>query len=512
VVVRQSEVVVARQWADAPGFDEYVVARGSDLLRTAWLLAGDEEGAHALARTTLDAAYPQWSQLVERGAGSYDAELRRALVRTYLHRPRRRHPDPAPGEALEAGEGRGSRTPAAWRALDGLPRHQRAVVALAVVDGLGDAQVAQVLDETPTEVRRLREHALSALAHRLGVSSEAVGDLLADLVPADPPVDRLLGRPVRSRTLWRSVRDWVAVLAGLAVVALVVGLVGSRHGGGDVVPPPPDPTLEPLTCRTPAPPPSPPEVSAVPVRARYVAVLVCAQTDEGSVWQNSLPPDDPVTAPQALDALVLEPRGGRAHCPALPAGPAFRVLLRGVDGDLTTWANEGLACNGWPALAFYYRALAEQGAGPSVDPDGFLGCPSVLGWRDGSATATPGATATAGLPRGTVLTEATACLHPAPQLQGTTPSFRAVRGAVLGAPGLAQLNADLAAGGSRRGPRLACSGSPWTYVLRARTTTGRVVELTSGCAREFAIDGHPHDTWPVSRETTSMLRAVLVAN
>ncbi|KRE56927.1 hypothetical protein ASG70_00275 [Phycicoccus sp. Soil748] len=514
MVVRQSEVVVARQWAEAPGFDEYVIARGSDLLRTAWLLTGDERGAEGLARATLDAAYPQWSQLVARGAGSYDAELRRALVTTYLHRSRRRRPDalPTSSRTPRPPTGSGLRSADVWHALDELPRQQRVVVALAVLDGLGDTQVAQALDAATGDVRRLREHAVSALAHRLHVREDRVADLLDALVPADPPVDALLARPPRRATSWRAVRDWVAVLAGLAVVAVVVGLVGPRGGGGDVIPPPPPQTLEPLSCRTNAPPPSPPAASAVPLHTRYVAVLVCAQTDEGSVWENSLPPDEPVTAPQALDALVLDQRGTLRSCPVLPEGPAFRVLLRSADGSLTTWANEGLACNGWPALAFYYRALAEQDAGPAVDADGFLGCPSTLG-SPGRARSAPTTSVGASLARGTVLTSATACLHPAVLLKtATPPSFRAVRGAVLGAPGLAQLNADLAASGSRRGPRLACGAGPWTFVLRARTSSGRVVELTSGCAREFAVDGRSRDTWPVSRETTSMLRALLVAN
>jgi DNA-directed RNA polymerase specialized sigma24 family protein len=510
--VRQSEVVVAQQWAEAPAFDEYVVARGSDLLRTAWLLTGDERGAEALARATLDAAWPHWSHLVERGAGSYDAELRRVLVATYLHRaPRRRHPptsQPPTSHPLTS-------HPAdrdVWAALAELTRQERAVVALSVVDGLGDAQVAQALDEATGEVRRHREHALAALSRRLGVREQELGGLLDGVVPADPPVDTLLARPARRSPRWRVVRDWVAVLAGLALVAVVVGLVRPSDHGGEV-PPPPEPTVAPLSCLTQAPPPSPPSTSAVPLHARYVAVLVCAQTDEVSVWENSLPPDEPVTAPQALDALVLDPRGAPGPCPALPAGPAYRLLLRSADGTLTSWANEGLACNGWPALAFYYRALAEQGAGPAVEADGFLGCPSTLGAPSGRAPTAPVTSAGPALARGTVLTSATACLHPAVQLQAAAPpSYRAVRAAVLGAPGLAQLNADLAASGSRRGPRLACAPGPWTYVLRARTSSGRVVELTSGCAREFAVDGRQRDTWPVSRETTSMLRALLVAN
>ena len=85
---RRTKVAMADRFAEPPSFDEYVVARGADLLRTAWLLVGDDRGAEDLVRTTLARSWPQWRHLSHVGAGSYDAELRRALVETYL---RRRH-------------------------------------------------------------------------------------------------------------------------------------------------------------------------------------------------------------------------------------------------------------------------------------------------------------------------------------------------------------------------------------------------------------------------------------
>ena len=70
---------MADRFAEPPSFDEYVVARGADLLRTAWLLVGDDRGAEELVRATLARSWPQWRHLSEVGAGSYDAELRRSL-------------------------------------------------------------------------------------------------------------------------------------------------------------------------------------------------------------------------------------------------------------------------------------------------------------------------------------------------------------------------------------------------------------------------------------------------
>jgi hypothetical protein len=239
------------------------------------------------------------------------------------------------------------------------------------------------------------------------------------------------------------------------------------------------------------------------------AVLVCAQTDEGSVWSGFLPPDAPVSAPLAVDALVLAPRTSGVECPDLPTGPAFRLVLLGVDGAVRTYANEGLACNGWPALASYYAALAEQGAladsGTDATEGGFLGCPSVLGKALVRQEVT-----TPSLPRGTVLAAATACLHPRP-VATAIPRFRPVRANVMGAPQLAQLNADLARSGSKVRAGSTCTTGTSLFVVEARTGDGRMLELSSNCADTFAVDWQARDTWAVSPQTRDMLRALLVA-
>jgi hypothetical protein len=238
------------------------------------------------------------------------------------------------------------------------------------------------------------------------------------------------------------------------------------------------------------------------------AVLVCAQTDEGSVWAGSLPPDAPVSLPLAVDALVLRPRTNGAGCADLPQGPAFRMVLQGRDGTLTTYANEGLACNGWPALASYYVALAEQeadaGSGSGATGDGFLGCPSILG-----KTLSPTGAAPPSLSRGTVLTTATACLHPRAMV-GSIPRYRAIRTNVMGTPQVAQLNRDLARVGSSAGPGSTCTAGDSLYLVRAVTDAGRLIELSSVCADRFTVDWRARDTWPVSPETRDMLRSLLV--
>ena len=176
---------------------------------------------------------------------------------------------------------------------------------------------------------------------------------------------------------------------------------------------------------------------------------------------------------------------------------------------MRTYANEGLACNGWPALASYYAALAEQGV--AADPrvaatdDGFLGCPTVLG-----KTLAPPGVAPPRLPRGTVLEAATACLHPR-AVASALPRFRPIRANVLGINQLAQLNADLASSGSKAQPGSPCTAGTSLFVVEARTTDGRLLELSSNCADVFAVDWQSRDSWTVSAQTRDMLRALLVA-
>jgi hypothetical protein len=182
------------------------------------------------------------------------------------------------------------------------------------------------------------------------------------------------------------------------------------------------------------------------------------------------------------------------------------MVLQGKDGAFRTYANEGLACNGWPALASYYVALAEQSAeaGSGATGDGFLGCPSILG-----KTLSPPGIAPPSLSRGTVLVTATACLHPRVVLS-TLPRYRAIRTNVMGAPQLAQLNADLAKAGSSLAPGSTCVTGSSLFVVRGKTDEGRMVELSSVCADLFIVDWKARDSWPVSKETREMLRALLV--
>ena len=500
---------MADWFAEPPSFDEYVVARGADLLRTAWLLVGDERRAEDLVRATLARSWPQWHHLSEVGAGSYDAELRRSLMASYLRRPPLRRWRAGRAKPV-APHGPASTPPTeadVLRALAGLSRRDRATLVLWTFDGLSEAQIADAVDDGVAAVHRQRLHAVQTVAAELALDEDGLRAALARLPPQDPSVNGLVDPPRAYAGRMRGARGWALAVAGVVVVAVLGGLA-SRGGDNGVVPTPPTPQPAALACRTSLGPPTPPVAPTGPLSRTVASVLVCAQTDEGSAWAGSLPPDAAVSVPLAVDALVLQPRTDGAECADLPQGPAFRMVLRGNDGSVRTYANEGLACNGWPALASYYVALAEQGADPGsgsgATADGFLGCPSILGRTDSSPGVAPPR-----LSRGTVFVAATACLHPRPMLS-SIPRYRAIRANVMGAPQLAQLNADLAKAGSSLAPGSACEAGSSLFVVRGMTDDGRLVELSSVCADLFTVDWKVRDTWPVSTETRDMLRALLV--
>jgi RNA polymerase sigma-70 factor (sigma-E family) len=116
------------------GFDEYVAARGTALLRFAYLLTGDYHLAEDLLQEALVKVHRRWSGL--RHDEQPTAYVRKAILRQYLSWRRRRSsgevpsaaaPDfPAPGDHAQRLADRS----ALWQALASLPRQQRAVLVL----------------------------------------------------------------------------------------------------------------------------------------------------------------------------------------------------------------------------------------------------------------------------------------------------------------------------------------------------------------------------------------------
>lgn len=146
-------------------FDEFVAARSSRLLRTAYLLTRDHALAEDLLQTALTKAWFAWSR-IESDPEPY---VRKILVNTFATWWRRKwngehayaeppEPDPGPG-AHDVADQRQD----LWTAMGRLPRRQRAVVVLRYVEDLTEAETAHLLGVSVGTVKSQTSKALAKL-------------------------------------------------------------------------------------------------------------------------------------------------------------------------------------------------------------------------------------------------------------------------------------------------------------------------------------------------------------
>ena len=148
-----------------PDFEEFVAARSTRLLRTAYLLTHDRGLAEDLLQTALSKAWFAW--------GRIDADpepyVRRILVNTYATWWRRRWNGEQPTDTLpETSPDLGHDASSVvrqdlWVAMARLPRRQRAVVVLRFFEDLSEAQTAAVLDCSVGTVKSQTSKALAKL-------------------------------------------------------------------------------------------------------------------------------------------------------------------------------------------------------------------------------------------------------------------------------------------------------------------------------------------------------------
>ena len=150
-------------------YRQYVVARHRQLLRTAYLLCGDQTQAEDLVQNALVKLYVAWPRVSR--ADNVDAYARRVLVNSHLDETRRpwRRERPVAEPAL--GPGRAEPDFAdrdeLLAALRGLPEGQRRVVVLRHYWGLSVEQTATDLDISTGTVKSQTSRALTALAAAL---------------------------------------------------------------------------------------------------------------------------------------------------------------------------------------------------------------------------------------------------------------------------------------------------------------------------------------------------------
>jgi len=155
-------------------FTAYLEARQGRLLRTAYLLTGDQHQAEDLLQTSMAKLYLAWDKVRDRG--SIDAYARRILVNEHnsaWRRPWRR----SERSTDFADEGAPVGTPvrhdydegvsdAVWRIVQTLPRRARAVVVLRYYEQLTEAETAEVLGISIGTVKSQNARAMASLRER----------------------------------------------------------------------------------------------------------------------------------------------------------------------------------------------------------------------------------------------------------------------------------------------------------------------------------------------------------
>ena len=155
-------------------FTAYLGARQGRLLRTAYLLTGDQHQAEDLLQTSMAKLYLSWDKIRDRG--SLDAYARRIMVNennSAWRRPwrRREHATDFAAEGAPAGtpvrhgydDGVGD---AVWQIVQTLPRRARAVVVLRYYEQLTEAETAEVLGISVGTVKSQTARAMASLRER----------------------------------------------------------------------------------------------------------------------------------------------------------------------------------------------------------------------------------------------------------------------------------------------------------------------------------------------------------
>ncbi|MFF3410715.1 SigE family RNA polymerase sigma factor [Streptomyces sp. NPDC002742] len=142
-----------RKQARDEEFQRFVVGRWPRLMRTAFLLTGEQHAAEDLVQTTLEQVYVAWHRVGS--ADEPDAYVRRVMINAHARRHRRRlkeflAPKDDSGltrEVLDSGDpiARADDRGALVTALAQLPPRQRQAVVLRYWEDLSESQAAEAM-------------------------------------------------------------------------------------------------------------------------------------------------------------------------------------------------------------------------------------------------------------------------------------------------------------------------------------------------------------------------------
>jgi RNA polymerase sigma-70 factor (sigma-E family) len=148
-------------------FDSFVRARSAALLRSAYLLTGDQHLAEDLVQSALARTHRAWSRLHDRG--NAEAYTRRTMYHLQVSWWRRRRPESMPGRVPEPRRGWGDHADQTTirmtlrAALLRLSVKQRAVLILRYFEDRTEAEAAELLGVTVGTVKSQNSKALAKL-------------------------------------------------------------------------------------------------------------------------------------------------------------------------------------------------------------------------------------------------------------------------------------------------------------------------------------------------------------
>ena len=223
----------------AVDFDEFVSARSTRLLRTAYLLTRDHALAEDLLQTALTKAWFAWSR-IESDPEPY---VRKILVNTYASWWRRKwngeqaHAEP-PEPVPHGGGADPDQQQDLWAAMGRLPRRQRAVIVLRFVEDLTEVETARVLGISTGTVKSQTSKALAkpgSTPRSPATTSEEL-DEHPERAPAHPrAASRGLHdteRTVRAAAVHQRVRVVRRRRAGAVAVVAVVAMIAAVATAG----------------------------------------------------------------------------------------------------------------------------------------------------------------------------------------------------------------------------------------------------------------------------------------
>jgi RNA polymerase sigma-70 factor (sigma-E family) len=165
-------VLVAETTQDKDAeFEAYMSARQPSLLRTAYLLTGDQHTAEDLVQTALAKLYLSWDKVQRREL--VDGYVRRILdnennsLWRRAWKKREFSTDTLPDQQTVTDTHDDGRSAALWEFVQTLPRKQRAVVVLRFYEDLSEAEVAETLGISVGTVKSQSSRALAALRSRV---------------------------------------------------------------------------------------------------------------------------------------------------------------------------------------------------------------------------------------------------------------------------------------------------------------------------------------------------------